>query len=631
MGKKARQIRVGLMAIFSMVLAVPQPLFALGTVVSTPPLVDGPFLITAYSFSGHNIRYVQITNNDDTVESLDGWKVRASWGSGLWQSQDLSGLVAPNKKVTVANESLLPTATFPFTQTEIASDPRIETISLIAPVGNGLLDSVEGVSIKDSGSSATARDESTTPSTFFFERNRSSSTGSYLSSFTALAIEPLAIESDPLYSPVDVNPLQIVEAYPNAVECSPVDDGPLCHDYVKVYNASQEAIELGGFRIRTGAVSNGNTAYPSGRLASGAYAIVNLSLSGNGGYTWIEDVHGLMAYEDSVVDFPSSSGRDGMAWSYNISSGNWQWTKYPTPGDEPNSFGPNGVVNDCSGLRLSEIGANYSPQFIEVENYSSATMDLSGCQLQTNRSLVDSYVFADGTKLPAGGLAAISVEKTDLSLTKTTSGTVYILSSDGSTEVDVRSYDSLDDNTSFALVGGKWMQTFVATPGNTNQYQEYPACQAGYSRSALTGRCNKDPEPTALTPCGPGQYRSPDTNRCRSIVTTASMLSSCGPGEYRNPETNRCKKIQSAESSLKPCSDGYERNPETNRCRKVLAASTAIPSAGFPVESVGDSARVFTAWWALGGVLFLGLGYAGWEWRYEISGWLKRASSKSKS
>ncbi len=213
---------------------------------------------------------------------------------------------------------------------------------------------------------------------------------------------------------------------------------------------------------------------------------------------------------------------------------------------------------------------------------------------------------------------AVPVSKTDLTLTKTTAGTVYVLSSDGSTEVDARSYENLDSASSLALVGGTWQQTFVVTPSGANEYQEFPSCEAGYTRNTLTGRCNKEAQATILVACEPGQYRSTETNRCRSLVASSSTLTPCDPGQYRNPDTNRCKSIAAAEATLKPCTQGYERNPDTNRCRKVLGASTSVPAAGFPVEPIADTAKAFTAWWALGGVLLLGLAYAGWEWRYEI-------------
>jgi hypothetical protein len=119
-----------------------------------------------------------------------------------------------------------------------------------------------------------------------------------------------------------------------------------------------------------------------------------------------------------------------------------------------------------------------------------------------------------------------------------------------------------------------------------------------------------------LVPCKEGQYRSEETNRCRSIAAEATALAPCDDDEERNPATNRCRKIVSVTNQLTPCKEGQERNPETNRCRNVAAA--APPDAAFDVEPVKDVGQSFVGWWALGGVGILALGYAGWEWRQEI-------------
>ncbi len=278
-----RRIRVGLIALLSVHLLLPQPLFAIDTTVSTPPLVDGPFLITAYSFSGHSLQYVQLSNESSSLASLDGWKVQTNWLDGFWQTTELSGSVQPEKKATVAQSTVLPGATFPFDSVDTPGDPRLDEIRLVPPQGSGLLDSIVSVSIKDNGSSMTPRDTSTDPETFYFERNRSASTGNYLSTFTASATPPAQIVSDPLYVPAATSPLQIVEIYPNASDCSPLTDGALCYDYVKLFNASSQPVSLESFRIRTGTVAqaatSSNTIYPTGSLASGAYLSIPQSLS----------------------------------------------------------------------------------------------------------------------------------------------------------------------------------------------------------------------------------------------------------------------------------------------------------------------------------------------------------------
>ncbi len=308
-------------------------------------------------------------------------------------------------------------------------------------------------------------------------------------------------------------------------------------------------------------------------------------------------------------------------------------------------------VNMCKGMALSEIGANLDEQFIEVYNYSDEAIVIGDCQLQTNRDK-KTFVFAEDVTLEPSEFLVVLLEDTELTLTKTTTGTVYILSSDGTVEVDSVEYRNLAKDTSWALTAGVWQQTYSSTPGSHNIYEKFLPCEEGYWRNEETGRCNKTvelamvadcgegrernpltgrcrniPSESLLRPCSEGQYRSEETNRCRSIATAAaSVLKPCADDQFRNPTTNRCKKIASSEDSLlTDCGEGRERNPATNRCRNVLAS--APPPADFAVEPIEAPASVFIGWWVLGGIMLLALGYAGWEWREEIGRAIRKAGT----
>lgn len=306
-------------------------------------------------------------------------------------------------------------------------------------------------------------------------------------------------------------------------------------------------------------------------------------------------------------------------------------------------------VNFCEGIELSEIAANSDQQFIEVYNATDDIVDMSGCQLATNRTSAR-YVF-DDLALRPGEYHAVSVSDTSLTLTKTTTGTVYLLSSDGVIEVQAVTYKNLTASTSWARIGGGWQQTYILTPGQPNNYEQYLACSEGYIRSQDTGRCNKVVVATSTlcrddqyrseetnrcrnvvtanvpTPCKDGQYRSEETNRCRSIVlAVASVLKPCADNQFRNPETNRCKTIASSDDvALADCGEGRERNADTHRCRNVAAKS--VPQAAFGVEPIAQGGTAFIGWWALGGVGLLALGYAGWEWRQEMVTAIRKVGS----
>ena len=150
-------------------------------------------------------------------------------------------------------------------------------------------------------------------------------------------------------------------------------------------------------------------------------------------------------------------------------------------------------------------------------------------------------------------------------------------------------------------------------------------CADNQYRSLETNRCRSLVSSTSLTPCKEGQYRSEETNRCRSIASVAAaVLKPCADDQFRNPTTGRCKKIAAADDIPQPCAEGKERNPETNRCRNVVKS---VPPAAYAVEPVKQGAAAFVGWWALGGMASIALGYAAWEWRDEARRGIKRVAT----
>ena len=280
------------------------------------------------------------------------------------------------------------------------------------------------------------------------------------------------------------------------------------------------------------------------------------------------------------------------------------------------------LLNNCDGLILSEIGANLATQFIEVQNISANDLDIAGCRLMTNRSTTKFFTFPQQV-LPAGGFTVANIADTNLTLTKTTSGTVYLLNSDGSVEIDSASYANLKADTTFAKIDGAWRQTYAPTPGAANIAQDFPACDDGYFRNLETGKCNKIVAPASLTPCADGYFRNPETNRCKKL-TTETTLAPCAEGQFRNPDTNRCKSLTAATTELTPCADGYERNPETNRCRKITNSSA--PTFAVQTTDMGGGISGMWRWLAAGaivGILLIIL----WQYRTDLARWFAKLKS----
>lgn len=301
-------------------------------------------------------------------------------------------------------------------------------------------------------------------------------------------------------------------------------------------------------------------------------------------------------------------------------------------------------LNKCEGLKLNEIASHVDEPFIELVNGSNKTITTAGCKLAIGSN--NSQEVLGDIELKPGELRAVKVNHTKLKLPRT-KGRVYILDEAGA-EIDTTEYDKIAKGASWSLLDGEWIQTFAVTENAANVLKEYADCQSGYERSAL-GKCVKISAPPAvpdvLAPCPVGQYRHPETRRCRKIETTktklvtpckegyyrseatgrcrsiasvaAKTLKPCPDGQFRNPATGRCKKIAAADDILKDCPEGFERNPTTRRCRKIKTAS--IPVVGSATAGVQHVAGATWGWWVFGGVSLLAAGYGAWQWRWELS------------
>ena len=141
---------------------------------------------------------------------------------------------------------------------------------------------------------------------------------------------------------------------------------------------------------------------------------------------------------------------------------------------------------------------------------------------------------------------------------------------------------------------------------------------------------SKNEAEKTITPCKDGYYRSEETGRCRSIASAAAKtLKPCPEGQFRNSTTGRCKKIASTDDIAKECPEGFERNPQTKRCRKIKSAS--MPTVGLAAAEVKQVAGATWGWWVFGGVSLLAVGYGVWQWRWEISQFVRKIRESIKS
>ena len=345
--------------------------------------------------------------------------------------------------------------------------------------------------------------------------------------------------------------------------------------------------------------------------------------------------------KNNSTDFLSSKGSD-----------NQEIVPYSRPNcksPEPKPESPK-ELNKCEGLKLSEIASNVDEQFIEIINSGEKTVITTGCKLTVGDSGVRENI--GNIELKPGEFLTIKIKNTKLKLPKT-KGKVYLLDEAGS-KIDIAEYNNMPKGASWSLIDNEWMQTFMITENSENIFKEYLDCQNGYERNALgkcvkiviplvesscpvgqyrhpeTRRCRKIEAEKTITPCKDGYYRSEETGRCRSIASAAAKtLKPCPEGQFRNSATGRCKKIASTDDIAKECPEGFERNPQTKRCRKIKSAN--MPTVGSAAAEVKQVAGATWGWWVFGGVSLLAVGYGIWQWRWEISQFVRKIRESIKS
>jgi hypothetical protein len=318
-----------------------------------------------------------------------------------------------------------------------------------------------------------------------------------------------------------------------------------------------------------------------------------------------------------------------------------------TPDSKPE---PPKELNKCEGLKLSEIASNVDEQFIEIINSGEKTVITTGCKLTVGNSGISENI--GDIELKPGEFLTIKIKNTKLKLPKT-KGKVYLLDEAGS-KIDSAEYEKLAKSSSWSLIDDEWTQTFMITENSENIFKEYPDCQSGYGRNVLgkcvkisvppievscpagqyrhpeTRRCRKIEAAKTITPCKDGYYRSEETGRCRSIASAAAKtLKPCPEGQFRNSSTGRCKKIASTDDIAKECPEGFERNPQTKRCRKIKSAN--MPTVGSAAAEVKQVAGATWGWWVFGGVSLLAVGYGVWQWRWEISQFVRKIRERVRS
>ena len=506
------------------------------------------------------------------------------------------------------------------------------------------------------------------------------------SSIDSPSENPATNESSKSEPNPESEPLKTDNSDKSTEENAPILISKISQDkkYVEMYNPTNQNVNLAGWKIEyyagSGAktvgknfkdeviLANGFLVLSNDKMLAGAIKFDNnLGLAQNDGSVVLSRSDGSVA---DTVGWGNNSKSAGspikggvkIVWRCFIDSkflsdknlNNQEVEPYSRPSckkpeSNPGSNPPR-ELNKCEGLKLSEIASNVDEQFIEIINSGEKTVITTGCKLTVGDSGVRENI--GNIELKPGEFLTIKIKNTKLKLPKT-KGKVYLQDEAGS-KIDSAEYEKLAKSSSWSLIDDEWMQTFMITENSENIFKEYLDCQNGYERNVLgkcvkisvppieiscpagqyrhpeTRRCRKNEAAKTITPCKDGYYRSEETGRCRSIASAAAKtLKPCPEGQFRNSATGRCKKIASTDDIAKECPEGFERNPQTKRCRKIKSAN--MPTVGSAAAEVKQVAGATWGWWVFGGVSLLAVGYGVWQWRWEISQFVRKIRERVRS
>lgn len=341
-----------------------------------PSTAPGLIVTSLVGSSGPDLDYIELYNQSDDPINLAGWSVQISDtdagapGCGTVTSS----VVLPNQWVlskhyltlqrggtasdgltiafTIDDANVFATCTKPqFTGLAIV-DPTGTVEQSVAPFSNATPPANEWAAQTSPVIVAQHKQRGNSPS------STRAITGQFDSDYKFVT-GAIALNSDPLYTPpVDSAGLQIIEILPNPQACAPSSTDLTCSDYVKLYNPTDQPIDLAAYRLRVGSkgqsesVTNTFTwnqaldpANDELLLQPQQYFMLTLrndgaplSITDSGNFVWLEDAYGTAIY-DPIVQYPdaSSTSKVGMAWAFDGAT--WRWTSAPQP-NAPNYFPP---------------------------------------------------------------------------------------------------------------------------------------------------------------------------------------------------------------------------------------------------------------------------------------------------
>ena len=315
------------------------------------------------------------------------------------------------------------------------------------------------------------------------------------------------------------------------IQTASADDA--AQEFVELYNATQETVDLTGWVIEYKSASSADApdawitrAELEGQLPAYHYYLISTylthdsdlssGLAQSGGHIRVLDADGSLVdlvgwgSANSAETEPAPAAQPGESLerlpgefepdggnAYDTQNNRQDFRVRPSP--EPQSAAnaetplddfeaPAEAVVSYSGLVVSELFVDpVSPQadaedeFVELHNSSSQPIELSGVRVETGSTFNYDYVLPPAVIPPGGYLALMAI---DSGLTLSNSGgQARVLDPDGAELYRTAAYPAAEPAHSWAEVGGSWQWTAKPTPGAVNVLEVAPAA-AGKQKAA---------------------------------------------------------------------------------------------------------------------------------------------------
>lgn len=379
-----------------------RPIFAAVPIAPQPPIATtAPDIIATSIVAGAQLENIELFNQSDIPLNLADWQIAAT-------SKGTETCTTPQTATQrIAAQWILPKHYFTLTSTQPlpAACTKLVSIQILHDETPVQQISIADTTILTTDKVYQHKQRANSPTSV------RSASGTFEADYTkVIAANQATLYSDPLYAPPASNGgLQILEILPHARDCAPTDNDLACSDYIKVYNSTNTSVDLASYRLRTGhksqseSISNtftwGHSLNPPMdelSLPAHSYFTLNtrndgqaLSITDSGGFVWLEDIYGTIAYEP-IVAYPdaASTTKIGKSWAFNGTS--WQWSAAPQP-NQPNYFPPEIAMSGStvaveSSLKPCAENQYRSPETNRCRNVATTASTTTPCKAGQERN-----------------------------------------------------------------------------------------------------------------------------------------------------------------------------------------------------------------------------------------------------